>query len=89
MITLKNNSKSTLIHDNFKLEPNKTIDVPDKIGRIWLMVNGVVEYKDPQQAKAEVAKLQAENESIKKEMEKLKKEVETKQTKNKTTKKAK
>lgn len=89
MITLKNNSKTTLVHDNYRLEPNKVIDVPDKIGRIWLMVAGIVEFKDPAEAKAEVAKLQAENEEMKKEVEKLKKTVETKQTKTKNTKKGK
>ena len=71
MITLKNNSKTTLIHDNYRFEPNKVIDVPDKIGRIWLMVNGITEYKYPAIAKAEVAKLQAENEKIKKSLNNL------------------
>lgn len=73
MLTLKNNSKLTLIHNDFKLLPGKTIDVPENVGKIWLMIEGIVEFKDPQKAKEEKAKLEAENEKLKKELAEAKK----------------
>lgn len=86
MYTLKNNSKLTLIHENFKLLPGEIIDVPDKVGKIWLMINGIVEYKDPQKAKEEKAKLEAENEKLKQELAEVKKANTTKAKSNKKVK---
>lgn len=84
MITLKNNSKATYIHGDFKLLPDEVVSVPDEVGKIWLLAEGVVEYKDPAEAKKEQAELKKENEALKKEIEKLK---ETKKETKKTSKK--
>lgn len=72
MITLQNNSKGIYIHGDYKLIPDAILDVPDKIAKIFLLNKGVIEYKDPQEAKAEKEALEAENAKLKAEIEKLK-----------------
>ena len=75
MITLQNNTKGTYIHGEHKLLPGAIITVPDDVAKIWLYNEGVIEYKDPQEAKAEKEALEAENKKLKAEVEALKKEL--------------
>ena len=75
MITLQNNTKGTYIHGEHKLLPDAIITVPDDVAKIWLYNEGVIEYKDPQEAKAEKEALEAENKKLKAEVEALKKEL--------------
>ena len=75
MITLQNNTKGTYIHGEHKLLPGAIITVPDDVAKIWLYNEGVIEYKDPQEAKAEKEALEAENKELKAEVEALKKEL--------------
>jgi cell division protein FtsB len=90
MITLKNNSKATYIHGDFKLLPGEVIAVPSDIASIWLLIPGVIEYKDPAEAKAEKEELEKKNKALKKEIEELKKQSVSKiTTKPKSNKKAK
>lgn len=71
-ITLQNNSKATLIHNDVRLYPNEIKDIPDKVAKIFMLNKGVIEYKDPQEAKAEKEALEAENAKLRAEIEKLK-----------------
>mgnify|MGYP003320727001 CR=1 FL=1 len=73
MITLQNNTKGTYIHGEHKLLPGAIITVPDDVAKIWLYNEGVIEYKDPQEAKAEVKALIDENARLKAEVEAMKK----------------
>ena len=75
MITLQNNTKGTYIHGEYKLFPGAIITVPDDVAKIWLYNEGVIEYKDPQEAKVEKEALEAENKKLKAEVEALKKEL--------------
>lgn len=72
MYTLQNNSKLTLTHDNYILAPGKILSLPDNIAKIWLKIDGIIEYKDPKEAKQEKAKLETENKKLKDELAKLK-----------------
>lgn len=54
------------------LEPNKTVEVDEKLAEKWLKIDGVEEYIDPEKAKKEEAKLKAEIEQLKAENDKLK-----------------
>lgn len=71
-ITLQNNSKATLIHNDVRLYPDEIKDIPDKVAKIFMLNKGIIEYKDPQEAKAEKEALEAENAKLKAEIEKLK-----------------
>lgn len=72
MITLQNNSKATLIHDDIRLNPDDIMTVPEKVAKIFMLNKGVIEYKDPQEAKAEKEALKAENAKLRAEIEALK-----------------
>lgn len=84
---LENKSKRALQHhyydkDNklvlINLLPNNNAEIPEDVAKIWLTIKGVVEYKDPAEAKAEKMALENENAKLKAEIEKLKKAAETK-----------
>lgn len=90
---LQNNTRTTFIHNGYKLEPGAILDVPEKVAKIWQKHKGVVEYVDPQEAKKaqeEAAKKQAaleeENAKLKAELEALKK-AQPEEAKAKTNKK--
>ena len=90
---LQNNTRTTFIHNGYKLEPGAILDIPDKIAKIWQKVAGVVEYVDPQkakkaqeEAKAKQAALEEENAKLKAELEALKK-TKSEEAKAKTAKK--
>lgn len=72
MITLQNNSKATLIHGEYTLFPDGIADVPERVAKIWQKIEEVIEYKDPQEAKAEKKALEDENAKLKAEIAKLK-----------------
>lgn len=83
---LENKSERTLQHHYYDKEnklqlvnllPNQNADIPDDVARIWLNIKGVVEYKDPAEAKAEKKALEDENAKLKAEIEKLKKAAST------------
>lgn len=72
---LQNNTHTTYIHGDLKLLPNGEVtEVKDeKVAKIWLKIDGIVEYVAPENAKkevkalkAEIAKLKAENAALKK-----------------------
>lgn len=72
MITLQNNTNGTYIHGEYVLKPSGVVEIPDKIANIWLKIDGIVEYKDPQEAKAEKDQLEKENLELKKRLKNLK-----------------
>jgi hypothetical protein len=92
---IQNNTKTTYIHDDLKLLPNGEVtEVKDeKIAKVWLTIDGIVEYVAPEDVKAEKEALEAEIEKLKKENAELKKETAPKAEKTtkstKTTKKGK
>ena len=84
---LENKSQRTLQHHYYdkdnklqlvNLLPNHNAEIPDDVAKIWLTIKGVVEYKDPVEAKAEKKALEDENAKLKAEIEKLKKAAEFK-----------
>lgn len=92
---VKNNSKRRYVHSYMDeamrlkmliLEPKAIMDVPDEVAKTWIKGRDVVEYVDPNQARIEKEKLEAENAKLKAELEAQKKEV--KETKPKQTKKS-
>ena len=91
---IQNNTKTTYTHDDLILLPNGEVtEVKDeKIAKVWLTIDGIVEYVAPEDVKAEKEALKAEIEKLKKENAALKeadKEEETKKQTKKTTKKGK
>lgn len=93
---LKNNSKRNYVHSYLDenanlimliLKPNEVKDIPDDVAKTWLKGRDVVEYVDPNQARIEKEKLEAENAKLKAELEAQKKE--EKETKPKKTSKKK
>ena len=93
---LKNNSKRNYVHSYLDenanltmlvLKPNEVKDIPDDVAKTWLKGRDVVEYVDPNQARIEKEKLEAENAKLKAELEAQKKE--EKETKPKRTSKKK
>lgn len=94
---LKNNSKRNYVHSYLDenanltmlvLKPNEVKDIPDDVAKTWLKGRDIVEYVDPNQARIEKEKLEAENAKLKAELEAQKKE-EKKETKPKRTSKKK
>lgn len=94
---LKNNSKRNYVHSYLDenanltmlvLKPNEVKDIPDDVAKTWLKGRDVIEYVDPNQARIEKEKLEAENAKLKAELEAQKKE-EKKETKPKRTSKKK
>ena len=94
---LKNNSKRNYVHSYLDenanltmlvLKPNEVKDIPDDVAKTWLKGRDIVEYVDPNQARIEKEKLEAENAKLKAELEAQKKE-EKKETKPKKTSKKK
>ena len=94
---LKNNSKRNYVHSYLDenanltmlvLKPNEVKDIPDNVAKTWLKGRDIVEYVDPNQARIEKEKLEAENAKLKAELEAQKKE-EKKETKPKRTSKKK
>lgn len=94
---LKNNSKRNYVHSYLDenanltmlvLKPNEVKDIPDNVAKTWLKGRDVIEYVDPNQARIEKEKLEAENAKLKAELEAKKKE-EKKETKPKKTSKKK
>lgn len=92
---VKNNSKRRYVHSYMDeamrlkmliLEPKAVMDVPDEVAKTWIKGRDVVEYVDPNQARIEKEKLEAENAKLKAELEAQKKE--EKLTKPKQTKKS-
>lgn len=72
MIKLQNNTRTTFVHGNYRLEANGIVDVPNDVAKIWMQHQGVIEYVAPADAKAEKAKYEAEIEKLKQEIEELK-----------------
>ena len=94
---LKNNSRRNYVHSYLDenanltmliLKPNEVKDIPDDVAKTWLKGRDVVEYVDPNQARIEKEKLEAENAKLKAELEAQKKE-EKKEVKPKRTSKKK
>ena len=56
MITLQNNTRTTFIHGDYRLEANGIIPVPDDVAKIWMQNQDVIEYVAPADAKAEKIK---------------------------------
>lgn len=88
---IQNNTKTTYIHGDLKLLPNGEItEVKDeKIAKVWLSIDGIIEYIAPADVKAEKAALEAEIKKLKAENAELKKEAPKAEKTTKTTKKGK
>ena len=95
LINKSSNNISHLEGDKYYfLAVGKVEDIPEKIAKIWLKINGVEEYvslEDIEKAKKEAeAKAKAEKKALEEENAKLKKQLEAKkETTTKKTKKAK
>jgi len=76
MKKLVNNSGYTLIHGDIKFIPGEIKDIPAEIASIWLKINGVKEYADPKEVKAEKEALLKEIKKLKTENIKLQKQLE-------------
>lgn len=97
---LENTSRLTLSHENFVFGPGAVAEIPDKIAKIWLNIEGINEYVNPEEVKANETKaaeelkkalntikaLEEEVKELKKENYKLEKKLETKANKTKSTK---
>lgn len=87
---IQNNTKTTYIHGDLRLPPNEITEVKDeKVAKIWLSIDGIVEYVAPEDVKAEKAALEAEIEKLKAENAALKKATPKEEKATKTTKKGK
>ena len=53
MIKLQNNTRTTFVHDKYKLEPKGVLDVPKEVAKVWMLNKDVIEYVAPADAKAE------------------------------------
>lgn len=78
MTVLQNNTKGMLIHKDIKFAAGEVKDIPADIAEIWLKINGIVEYVDPEKNKvkeaaalAKIAKLEAENKELKEKVKEL------------------
>lgn len=92
MTVLQNNTRGMLIHKNIRFAAGSVLDIPADIANIWLNIDGVVEYVDPEKNKVKEAALQSKIEKLEAENKELKekiKELETQSAKpeKKTTKK--
>lgn len=76
MIKLQNNTRTTFVHGEYKLEPKGILEVPDEVAKILLLVDGVIKYADPEEVKAKETELKEQIEVLKKENIKLKTELE-------------
>lgn len=75
---IKNISKRNYVHTYLDekanlqmliLKPGQNMEVEDKIAKSWLKSKDVIEYVDPELAKKEKEKLEAENAKLKAELE--------------------
>ena len=78
MTVLQNNTKGMLIHKGIKFAAGSVQDIPAEIAEIWLHIDGVVEYVDPEEnkvkeaaAQAKIEKLEAENKELKAKVKEL------------------
>lgn len=78
MTVLQNNTKGMLIHKGIKFASGEVKDIPAEVAEVWLKINGVVEYVDPEknkvkeaQAQAKIEKLEAENKELKARVQEL------------------
>lgn len=71
---IQNNTKTTYTHGDLKLLPNGEItEVKDeKIAKVWLSIDGIIEYIAPADVKVEKAALEAEIKKLKAEIKALK-----------------
>lgn len=72
MIKLQNNGRATLVHGEYKLAPQEILEVPEKVAKIWLHIEGVVEYVAPIDLKAQKEAYEAEIAQLKAELAKAK-----------------
>lgn len=72
MIKLQNNGRTTLVHDVYRLEPQGILEVPEKVAKRWLHIEGVVEYVAPIDLKAQKEAYEAEIAQLKAELAKAK-----------------
>ncbi len=59
-----------------ELKPKEVKDIPDEVGKKWLLTGEVREYIAPAEAKAKEAKAEAEKKALEAENEALKKKLE-------------
>ncbi len=79
---LINKTKNAMQHGIHFLRVNEVADIPEEIAKIWLKINGIEEYAEPEDLK----KLEKENEKLKKELEEAKKTTKKTTTKGKAKK---
>lgn len=85
MIKVKNNSKHLYSHSvketnkdgkvtikDYFLQPQGVLDVPEEVAKIWFKTNDIVEFVEPEEAKAKEKKIQKEKEALEKENASLK-----------------
>lgn len=72
MIKLQNNGRATLVHGEYRLAPQEILEIPEKVAKIWLHIEGVVEYVAPIDLKAQKEVYEAEIAQLKAELAKAK-----------------
>lgn len=72
MIKLQNNGRATLVHGKYRLTPQEILEVPEEVAKIWLHIEGVVEYVAPIDLKAQKEAYEAEIAQLKAELAKAK-----------------
>lgn len=73
---LENTSRLTLSHGEFVFSPGAVSEIPDKIAKIWLKIDGIKQYVNPEEVKANETKAAQELEKALKTIEALKSEIE-------------
>ena len=88
---IQNNTKTTYIHGDLRLLPNGEVTEinNEKIAKVWLSIDGIVEYVAPEDVKAEKAALEAKIKKLEAENATLKEDKEPEKKTKKTTKKGK
>lgn len=69
---LINETRCTLVHEDVTFAPGEVKEIDKKIANIWLKIDGVKEYADPQEVKAAQEAAEKEIEALKAEIAKLK-----------------
>lgn len=75
MIKLQNNTRTTFVHSEYKLEPKGILEVPDKVANTWLSIDGIIKYADPKEVEVKEAELKKQIEVLEKENAELKAEL--------------
>lgn len=86
---LQNTSRATLTHEKIVFKPADIAEIPEKVAKIWLNIEGIKQYVDPVEVEAQEKKAAALLEEANKKIAKLEAEIaelKAKETKTQTKK---